>query len=286
MNESMQDERLSGYLDGELSAEDRLAFETDLQRTPSLQMELAQLESSIQAFRTFAAVEAPPAVQTALREALLREPMAVGGAWWNARPFGLPVQGLAVGVVAIAAIGVALSQGRGFWPEDLSEREAVHAAATEVKEVEDRSDDGAYRAEEELVQPAAAPVSEKLYGGVELHTIAVRPQDLKVVATLLQQHGARDVDGTDAAERVLALTQGQHTLPLRLPTLEARDALARDVRSAFAGRHSEKREYDGVLSTSGAQVGLVIVVSSMATKAKSTGARKAAPEGSAPASTP
>lgn len=124
----------------------------------------------------------------------------------------------------------------------------------------------------ESIQPRKSERAPDLYGGTSQHTVALRPQDLSLVAKLIQRHRARDTEGHDPATRITDLSSGQHQLALRLPDAAARNAFVSDVRRTFVGRHSEKVIDDGSLSSSGAQVALVLVVSPIAPRMQAAGA--------------
>lgn len=100
----------------------------------------------------------------------------------------------------------------------------------------------------------------ELYGGISMHTIALRERDLPAVARLLQKHGALDVQGRDPASRVASLEGGEHQLALRLPDPARRNAFVADLRRTFSGAHTERVIEDGSLSLAGAQVALKLVV--------------------------
>lgn len=125
----------------------------------------------------------------------------------------------------------------------------------------------------------ARPVADKadgegepaLYGGGSVHTIAIRQADLPMVARLVQRHRGRDLGGSDPADRIADLGQGEHALDLRLPDTASRNAFVRDLRAAFPGRYAERVASDGGLSLSGVQVGLKIVVSPLAPPSSTEG---------------
>ncbi len=105
------DEQLSAYLDGELTEAELSELEAELQRDPALRAELARIESAVSFLRTHGPVHAPDGFQRSVLDAVAAEPMP--GSWWRwlKRPFGVPVEGLAVALVAALVLIVALPFG-------------------------------------------------------------------------------------------------------------------------------------------------------------------------------
>lgn len=100
------DERLTAYLDGELSGPDRERLEADLQRDPALRAELDALTS----VRTFLKDHVPRAAPADFLDDVLAATAGenvVQLAWYR-RPFGIPLEGLAVAAAALLVVYVAL----------------------------------------------------------------------------------------------------------------------------------------------------------------------------------
>lgn len=103
------DERVTAYLDDELSPTERAAFEAELQTNPALQAELDAL-SSAQAFLSDHGSLAAPAGLLDDILAAAAEENVVSIAWYR-RPFGIPLEGLAVAAAALLVVYVALPGG-------------------------------------------------------------------------------------------------------------------------------------------------------------------------------
>ena len=104
-------ENLSAYLDGELTDAEARAIEAQLASDPDLMAELNELKEAQDFIRSHGPIQAPPAFYAKVLSALDDEPMQQS--WWNwlSRPFGLPVQGLAVAAVAALVLILAIPFG-------------------------------------------------------------------------------------------------------------------------------------------------------------------------------
>ncbi|MBW2253976.1 MAG: zf-HC2 domain-containing protein, partial [Deltaproteobacteria bacterium] len=104
-------EQLSAYLDGELTDTERAELEQQIAGDPVLREELQELEQAVDFLRTHGPVQAPLAFQSGVLQAVKHEPMP--GTWWRwiRRPFGLPVEGLAVALAAALVLLIALPFG-------------------------------------------------------------------------------------------------------------------------------------------------------------------------------
>ena len=95
---------LSAYLDGELSDVERAEVEAALAHDPALAAELGALREAQEILQTFGPVRAPAGFRARILEATDNEPMP-GDFWrWLRRPFGVPIEGLAVGLAAAAVL--------------------------------------------------------------------------------------------------------------------------------------------------------------------------------------
>ena len=98
-------ENLSAYLDGELTDAEARALEVQLSQDPSLMAELNEIQAVQSFMRSHGPTQAPPGFYTNVLSALEDEPMERSWWAWFSRPFGLPVQG-----IAVAAIGLQCQQ--------------------------------------------------------------------------------------------------------------------------------------------------------------------------------
>lgn len=114
MQDPATTEQLSAYLDGELTNAEIAELEHRLARDGELRAELDQLRAAVDLLRTHGPVQAPPQLYGDILRAVENEP-APGGFWaWLSRPFGLPLQAVAVAAVAVLVIGVSVGGALTF----------------------------------------------------------------------------------------------------------------------------------------------------------------------------
>ena len=154
MSGSFANEQLSAYLDGELDESEAAAFERELSRDPVLRRELEDLRAAVELMRTHGPAKAPADLYGSIVRAAEDEPMP--GAWWRwlLRPFGIPIQGLAVAAVGLVVLVLAMNGGDllgGSEPEEPTEEASAVArkdappakgqAAGEAEALEDEEAD-------------------------------------------------------------------------------------------------------------------------------------------------
>ena len=93
-------EDLSAYLDGELTETETRALEKELSKNPVLMTELTELRDAQDFIRAHGPTHAPPDFYNNVLTALEQE--SVEQSWWAwlARPFGIPIQGVAIAAIA------------------------------------------------------------------------------------------------------------------------------------------------------------------------------------------
>lgn len=125
MTQPLANEQLSAYLDGELEEAEVAEIEAQLAADPALREELEMLRDATDFLRTHGPVQAPPTLYGKVMRAVEDEPMP--GSWWCwlRRPFGLPVEGLAVAAAALVVLVFALDLGRGGFTEGLDAEPAA-----------------------------------------------------------------------------------------------------------------------------------------------------------------
>ena len=84
MNHELPDERLSAYLDGELSAEEAEQLEAELEADPSLRAELDRLNVVVSMLADEGPVRAPLGFHHAVMERVEREHPAAANTTWSA----------------------------------------------------------------------------------------------------------------------------------------------------------------------------------------------------------
>jgi len=103
--------RLSAYMDGELSSSEAREVEAALARNPALRAEYEALRGAVEALRSEGPLEAPPRLRSALARRLAQEPMP---SFWRRRLPRIPVEALALAAVAVAALTYV------SWPRSLA----------------------------------------------------------------------------------------------------------------------------------------------------------------------
>lgn len=111
MTDSTEHDQLSAYLDGELSHAEAAEVAQRIQADPALRAELEAVRGAVSLLRTHGPATMPASVAASIRDAVAREPAPGGALVWLHRPFGIPLQSLAVAAVALVVVGVALSGG-------------------------------------------------------------------------------------------------------------------------------------------------------------------------------
>jgi len=106
MNTELPDERLSAYLDGELPADEVARLEAELAADPSLQADLDELSAVVRMLGEEGPVRAPLGFHHAVMQRIEEEYPAQPSWAWLRRPFGLPLEGLAVAAVALLVLAV------------------------------------------------------------------------------------------------------------------------------------------------------------------------------------
>jgi len=110
MSEPFANEMLSAYLDGELSEADRNQIEASLASDAVLRDELDQLTGARDFLAEHGPVAAPSDFLDGLLAAIEDEPQVVQLSWYR-RPFGIPIEGLAVAAAALLVVYIALPGG-------------------------------------------------------------------------------------------------------------------------------------------------------------------------------
>jgi len=108
---SHSSENLSAYLDGELSDSEARALEAQLAQDPTLMAELNELKDVQDYIRSHGPIQAPPGFYAKVLSTVEQEPIQASWWSWLSRPFGLPVQGLAVAAVAALVLLLAIPFG-------------------------------------------------------------------------------------------------------------------------------------------------------------------------------
>ena len=102
--------RLTAYMDGELSAADVALLERELQVDEALATELLTLQRAVALVREHGRIAAPDDFHARLMAETddLAVPVALSN--WRRRPFGIPIQALALAALALLVIFVALPE--------------------------------------------------------------------------------------------------------------------------------------------------------------------------------
>jgi len=166
-------DELSAYLDGELSPDEHARVEQALSADAALRAELESLRQVSRLLNRHGAVDAPFGFQARVLEAVADEPVP-SASWWSRmrRPFGLPIEAMAVVAAAamvVVVVGLRADPTRpvdptAFAPPDAVDGEVLSipqagldrdAARAQVQVTEDRD------ALTEQAEPTSAPVAQR-----------------------------------------------------------------------------------------------------------------------------
>lgn len=101
-------EQLTAYLDGELDSTSQAEVEARLAADPALRGELDELRNAIAFVKAHAPVRAPEGFADRVLARVADEPMPNARWSWLRRPFGMPLEGLAVAAVALIVLILAV----------------------------------------------------------------------------------------------------------------------------------------------------------------------------------
>jgi hypothetical protein len=220
----LPDDRVSAYLDDELTAAERVAFEADLARDPTLRAELEQVREAIAFLGDHGPLAAPADLLDDILAATAEEKV-VSLAWYR-RPFGIPLEGLAVAAAALLVIYVALpSRPVATTPQDAASgraapvqtvakqatksttkkaplREEQTDRADGVAVVDDpaeRTDDAEAWADRKLRKADAKPLDKARPKGVDDFELPAKGAD-QAVGGLAGAKGAKDATAEPSAD--------------------------------------------------------------------------------------
>mgnify|MGYP002632803145 CR=1 FL=1 len=111
MSRTAPNEALSAYLDGELTEAEAAALEAELTENAELRNELDAIQSVVTLLRDHGSVSAPDDFHAKVMAAAMAEAPVVTWWMWLRRPFGIPLEGLAVAAAAAAVLLLALPKG-------------------------------------------------------------------------------------------------------------------------------------------------------------------------------
>jgi hypothetical protein len=126
MRPNPTNEALSAWLDGELDEAGIGDLEAELARDPDLREELEALEAVVRTLREEGPVAAPEGFEAGVMARIAAEaPEEAGWFGWLRRPFGIPLEGWALGLAAAAVLLLLLPRPPG---DDETARELSPAA--------------------------------------------------------------------------------------------------------------------------------------------------------------
>ncbi len=103
------DDRLSAYLDDELTELERKRLEVELRANRELQQGLEELTTVRDQLRRQGPLMAPPGFAAGILDALDEEPAPAAASWWR-RPLGVPIQGVVAFAMAAAVLMLVLPE--------------------------------------------------------------------------------------------------------------------------------------------------------------------------------
>lgn len=152
-------ENLSAYLDGELTAAEIAALESELAGDAELRAELEALEGAVDFMRSHGPLQAPAGFADAVLSRVSEEAApAASNLVWLRRPMGVPIEALAVAAAAVLVLVFAMTGGTGsetsLAPREVMEpTERTGAVWAPPQEADEN-------AEGEAVAPAVEPAGE------------------------------------------------------------------------------------------------------------------------------
>lgn len=154
MDEFFARNRLSAYLDGELTAAETAEVELALERSASLRAELDAMRSAVDLVRRAGPLRAPPGLLAKVQRQVAKEPLDVGWRRW------VPRVRVEVAMVAMAAAVVLVVVGRGEMDEGGAPAETEAAPAEKARSKDDmlaRKEEGVQEQRPDTPQQAVAP---------------------------------------------------------------------------------------------------------------------------------
>jgi negative regulator of sigma E activity len=236
MREPFANEQLTAYLDGELDPAERAAVESALAADPALREELEALRRVSGLLRRHGPVDAPPDFVRGVLERARQEPAPRTSWWaWLRRPFGMPLEGLAVAAVAALVVVIALVGRPTAEPE--ADRFAAPAAPDlaqpDVAQRDMTRPDVAQRdvaaAEGQAPSPSGAPAADRLSSAAPSAAVGLRDEDdgLDAVADVWNASEAAGGSSSGEAESIKVI-RGTSTAAGGGATPPAADGLAED----------------------------------------------------------
>ena len=165
MKEFFASNRLSAYIDGELSSAEMAEMDRAMKANPQLQEEYERLLATVEFVRQAGPVQAPPDFHSKVLRQVAAEPMP-GGFWRRVKTFfsGVPMETVAVAMAAVL-VTVVIGQRMDESPEEMPPEaaplvdESPELAA--ASEPEDRGrTDTAIKEVAELIQRGTDPVQQ------------------------------------------------------------------------------------------------------------------------------
>jgi len=163
MKEFFASNRLSAYIDGELSSAEMAEMDRAMKANPQLQQEYERLLATVEFVRQAGPVQAPPDFHSKVLQHVASEPMP-GGFWRRVKTFfaGIPMETVAVAMAAVL-VTIVIGQRMDDAPEDtppdaapLVEESPELAAAPEGE----AKTDTAVKEVADLIQRGTEPVQQ------------------------------------------------------------------------------------------------------------------------------
>ena len=236
MNEFFARERLSAYIDGELSASERREVDAALKRSPELREEYERLLATVDFVREHGPSQAPMDFHAKVMAQVADEPMP-GGLWLRIRGFftAVPMESLAV---AVAAVLVAVLVGSNLDDSPpVPENDPLQVAeapdeqeAPELPEAEPEELAAAAQEEAPQVAKDAPPEWAEEMAGVVLGGEAPKDDLVATVGTpvVAEDDGIVQIDTTKSA--ATAKTQELELDPERQKSLSSSQSMRLHVK--------------------------------------------------------
>lgn len=242
MTQPPHHDQLSAYLDGELEPDEIDRVEAELRANPALRAELDELREVAAFLREAGPARAPADFHARVLAAVEAEaPQQTWWAWLR-RPFGLPLEGLAVAAAAAAVLWIALPAPEPAPSSDKAAAQPTAAGPSDGVAAVEEADEPAPEASRGGLE-SGSHGGELRTAGYRYRLVAQDPAVLGALSALAERHGGKVHDTAGAVILDRAQPVGTTIYAVRLPA----DALSAFHREVDQLGVQVQREPDGAL---------------------------------------
>lgn len=220
MDEFFARNRLSAFIDGELSDAEMAEVARAIEEQPEVRQSYRELLDAVELVREHGPIQAPPRFHADVMRRVEELPSTRGWFSWLPRPFGrTPMQGLGVAVVA-AAVLLLVFRGPDFAERLQPDADPMASAGSEVEreaaapgpEPQQEAQPGAATEAEPQQQEEAAPVDPAKTVGSAEDPVSTREQAPKTSAKRSSAQ-SKEADGSVPIEQLLKTNKGATYIP-------------------------------------------------------------------------